>query len=86
MCLDMCTCVKSIVVDRVYFTETEFEAHESDGALEVVLNLERSMDMSNEVTVTVVTRSLAGPDAAEGIVCMYIPICWYCLLENAEYC
>ena len=55
-------------VRRVTLSASVFEANESDGALEVMLMLQRSSTLSNTVSIRLKTRDLQETTSAIGIV------------------
>ena len=55
-------------VHRVTLSASVFEANESDGALEVMLMLQRSSTLSNTVSIRLKTRDLQETTSAIGIV------------------
>ena len=69
-------------VHRVTLSASVFEANESDGALEVMLMLQRSSTLSNTVSIRLKTRDLQETTSAIGIVASYTvfggDLCVFC--------
>ena len=59
-------------VDRVSFSESSFEAYESDRMLDVKLTRQQSTNSLHNVSVRVRTRDLMAVDFAQGLAYSFI--------------